>query len=44
MKFELNWPGGFREDVDGRTTDWRPDTGVTGILYIFGSGELTRGS
>ena len=29
MKFEFNWPGGFRgEDVDGRTKD----DGVTGIL------------
>ena len=44
MKFEFNWPSGFRgemfENVDGRTTD----SGVTGILIAhlgaFGSGEL----
>ena len=38
MKFEFNWPSGFRgENVDGRT-------GVIGILIAhlgaFGSGEL----
>ena len=43
MKFEFNWPSGFKgEDVDGRTTD----DGVTGILIAhlgaFGSGELTK--
>ena len=37
MKFEFNWPSGFRgedvENVDGRTTDdGRTDAGVTGIL------------
>ena len=43
MKFEFDWPSGFRgEDVwkcwrtdgrtDGRTTDGRTDDGVTGIL------------
>ena len=44
MKFEFNWPSGFRgedvENVDGRTTDAR----VIGILIAhlgaFGSGEL----
>ena len=51
MKFEFNWPSGFRgEDVDGRTdgrrTDGRTtDAGVTGILKAhlgaFGLGELT---
>ena len=47
MKFEFNWPSGFRgEDVDGRrTTDGRTtDAGVTVILIAhlgaFGSGEL----
>ena len=52
MKFEFNWPSGFRgEDVwkcwrtDGRTTDGRTtDARVTGILIAhlgaFGSGEL----
>ena len=54
MKFEFNWPSGFRgEDVwkcwrtdDGRT-DGRTDNGVTGILlahpWAFGSGELIKG-
>ena len=45
MKFEFNWPSGFRGEclkmlTDGRTTDAR----VTGILIAhlgaFGSGEL----
>ena len=51
MKFEFNWPSGFRgEDVrkcltDGRTDDGRTtDAEVTGILIAhlgaFGSGEL----
>ena len=49
MKFEFNWPSGFRgevfENVDGRTDDGRTtDAGVTGILIAhlraFGSGEL----
>ena len=53
MKFEFNWPSGFRgEDVwkcwrtDGRTDDGRTDAGVTGILIAhlgaFGSGELKK--
>ena len=42
MKFEFNWPSGFRgEDV---WKCWRTDGGVTGILIAhlgaFGSGEL----
>ena len=47
MKFEFNWPSGFRgEDVwkCWRTDDGRTDDGVTGILIAhhgaFGSGEL----
>ena len=49
MKFEFDWPSGFRgEDVwnCGRTDGRRTDAGVTGILLAhpgaFGSGELTR--
>ena len=42
MKFEFNWPSGFRgEDV---WKCWRTDEGGTGILlahpWAFGSGEL----
>ena len=41
MKFEFNWPSGFRGDV---WKCWRTDAGVTGILIAhlgaFGSGEL----
>ena len=49
MKFEFNWPSGFRgENVDRRTvTDGRTtDAGVIGILIAhlgaFGSGELKK--
>ena len=47
MKFEFDWPSGFRgEDVwnCGRTDGRRTDAGVTGILlahpWAFDSGEL----
>ena len=47
MKFEFDWPSGFRgEDVwnCGRTDGLTTDAGVTGILlahpWAFGSGEL----
>ena len=42
MKFELNWPSGFREMFEN--VDRPTDVGVTGILIAhlgaFGSGEL----
>ena len=49
MKFEFNWPSGFRRRclkmlTDGRTDGRTTDAGVTGILIAhlgaFGSGEL----
>ena len=34
MKFEFNWPSGFRVDIrtDGRANGRRKDDGVIGIL------------
>ena len=47
MKFEFNWPSGFRgedvENVDGRTTNGRRSHWYTNSSpAAFGSGELNR--